>query len=100
MRDGEVKFMNGALDGARVIDLRRVLGGPYCTQVLGDGGADVIEVEPPAGDETHRVSHPLTLKVADSNRLAPKCRKSFLARAELCLAIPGRRVELAYRQSA
>ena len=42
----------GALAGLKVIDLSRVLGGPYCTQILADHGADIVKVEPPAGDET------------------------------------------------
>lgn len=48
----------GALAGCRVVDLSRVLGGPFCTQILGDHGADVLKLEPPAGDETRHWGPP------------------------------------------
>lgn len=54
----------GALAGIRVIDLSRILGGPYCGQILGDHGADVLKVEPPQGDDTRTWGPPFKDGVA------------------------------------
>ena len=48
----------GALAGVLILDLSRVLAGPYCTMILGDMGAEVIKVESPAGDESRRWGPP------------------------------------------
>ena len=49
----------GALAGVLILDLSRVLAGPYASMMLADFGADVIKVESPAGDDTRSWTPPV-----------------------------------------
>jgi len=50
--------MNKALKGIKILDISRILAGPYCTQVLSDLGASVTKVESLSGDDTRKLGPP------------------------------------------
>ena len=50
-----VEFKNGALSDLRVLELGTLLAGPFCGQLLGDMGAEVIKIEPPNQGDPMRV---------------------------------------------
>jgi CoA:oxalate CoA-transferase len=47
--------IEGMLSGVTIVDLTRVLAGPYCTMILADLGARVIKVETPGGDDSRHI---------------------------------------------
>jgi crotonobetainyl-CoA:carnitine CoA-transferase CaiB-like acyl-CoA transferase len=88
----------GALAGLRVVDLSRILGGPYCGQILGDHGADVLKIEPPQGDDTRQWGPPFTADGVASYYLGLNRNKRVM---QLDLATPaGREVLLALLDEA
>ena len=72
----------GALDGVRILDMSRLVAGNTLTQVLGDFGAEVIKIEPPAGD---------TLRAWQTNGIATNWK--IYARNKKSLALELRKPE-------
>jgi len=54
------------LEGVRVLDVSQIMAGPFCSMMLGDMGADVIKIEPPAGGDQTRRAMGFKLKGSDS----------------------------------
>ncbi|GAB3042695.1 CaiB/BaiF CoA transferase family protein [Virgibacillus ainsalahensis] len=70
--------MAGALENIKVLDLSRVLAGPYCTMILGDLGAEIIKVEAPGGsDETRKWGPPFQNDVSAYYLCANRNKKSI-----------------------
>lgn len=70
--------MAGALEHIRVLDLSRVLAGPYCTMIMGDLGAEIIKVEAPGGsDETRKWGPPFQEEVSAYYLCANRNKKSI-----------------------
>ena len=68
--------MPGPLAGVTVIDLTRVLAGPYCTMVLTDMGADVIKIERPQGGDNARGNGPFVGEVSSYFNSVNRGKKS------------------------
>jgi crotonobetainyl-CoA:carnitine CoA-transferase CaiB-like acyl-CoA transferase len=83
------KPSTGALSGVRVLDLSRILAGPWATQLLGDLGADVLKVEKPGiGDDTRSWGPPFVGEEAKSDAAYFTCANRNKASVTLDFTTP------------
>lgn len=75
----EQQTPKGALDGIKVLDLSRVLAGPWCAMVLGDLGADVIKIESPEGDDVRFFGPPFEKGESAYFMIAGRNKRSVVA---------------------
>ncbi|MGB1252717.1 MAG: CaiB/BaiF CoA transferase family protein [Candidatus Promineifilaceae bacterium] len=85
--------MTTVLNGIRVLDMTRVLAGPWSTQILGDLGAEVIKIERPNGGDDTRSWGPPYLKDADGNELSDAAYFASANRNKQSVAIDFRSAE-------
>ncbi|ESZ96454.1 hypothetical protein SBOR_3186 [Sclerotinia borealis F-4128] len=80
LADASTNDMTLPLKGYKVLDMTRVLAGPYCTQILGDLGAEVIKVEHPTkGDDTRHWGPPYAKYLDGSGKEGPGESAYFFA---------------------
>lgn len=80
LADASSNDMTLPLKGYKVLDMTRVLAGPYCTQILGDLGAEVIKVEHPTkGDDTRHWGPPYAKYLDGSGKEGPGESAYFFA---------------------
>ena len=89
-RRADDEAIDGVLSGVRVADFSRVLAGPYATMMLADFGADVVKIEPPAGDDTRHWRPPVDATARPPTSAASTATSARRARPDGCRGLAGR----------